>query len=74
VALSWLRTGSLPSWLGWIAAALAVVFVVALLASSAKTTRARDLFIGLLVNFLLWILATSILMLRASQRAEGRVG
>jgi hypothetical protein len=76
-ALSSLATGSLPRWLGWTAAALAVVFVVAFLGVFSNDDDGGVLgaifFIGLLVNFL-WILATSILMLRARQRAEGTVG
>jgi hypothetical protein len=72
-----LSTGSLPRWLGWIAAALAVVFVVAFLGVFSRDDEGGVLgaifFIGILVNFL-WILAASILMLRASPRAEGTVG
>lgn len=77
VALSSLATRSLPRWLGWIAAALAVVFVVAFLGVFSESDEGGVLgaifFIGLLVNFL-WILAASILMLRASPPAEGTVG
>jgi hypothetical protein len=66
-ALSSLATGSLPRWLGWIAAALAVVFVVAFLGIFSEDDEGGVLggifFIGLLVNFL-WILAASIAMLR----------
>jgi hypothetical protein len=76
VARSSLATGSLPRWLGWIAAALAVVFVVAFLGVFSESDEGGVLgaifFIGLLVNFL-WILAASILMLRASPPAEGTV-
>jgi hypothetical protein len=77
VALSSLSTRSLPSWLGWIAAALAVVFVVGFLGVFSESDEGGVLgvifFIGLLVNFL-WVLAASILMLRASPRAEGTLG
>jgi Domain of unknown function (DUF4386) len=77
VALSSLSTRSLPRWLGWTAAALAVVFVVGFLGVFSESDEGGVLgvifFIGLLFNFL-WILATSILMLRASPRAEGTVG
>jgi hypothetical protein len=76
-ALSSLSTGSLPRWLGWIAAALAVVFVVAFLGVFSRDDEGGVLggifFTGILVNFL-WILAASILMLRASPRADGTVG
>jgi hypothetical protein len=72
-ALSSLATGSLPRWLGWIAAALAVVFVVAFLGVFSRDDEGGVLgaifFIAILVNFL-WILATSIVMLRASPSAE----
>jgi hypothetical protein len=77
VALSSLSTGSLPRWLSWIAAALAVVFVVAFLGVFSEDDEGGVLgvifFIGILVNFL-WILTTSIVMLQASPRAEETVG
>jgi hypothetical protein len=73
-ALSSLGTGSLPRWLGWIAAALAVVFVVAFLGIFSRDDEGGVLgaifFIALLVNFL-WILAASIVMLRESPREAG---
>jgi hypothetical protein len=66
-ALSALATDSLPRWLGWIAAALAVVFPVALLGIFSESDEGGVLggifFAAILVNFL-WILATSIVMLR----------
>jgi hypothetical protein len=72
VALSALATRSLPAWLGWSAAALAVTFPVALLGVFSKDDEGGVLgavfFIALLVNFL-WILAASIVMLRASPAA-----
>lgn len=68
VAFSSLATGSLPRWLGWIAAVLAVTFVVGFLGIFSESDEGGVLgaifFIGLLVNFL-WILATSVVMLRA---------
>jgi hypothetical protein len=68
-ALSSLSTRSLPRWLGWLAAALAALFVVALLGVFSEDDDGGVLgaifFVGILVNFL-WILATSIVMLRAS--------
>jgi len=72
VALSSLPTRSLPAWLGWIAAALAVVFPVAFLGVFSEDDEGGVLgvifFIGLLVNFL-WVLATSIVMLRPAAEA-----
>jgi hypothetical protein len=66
VALSALRTGSLPAWLAWIAALLAVVFPIALLGLFSEDDEGGVLggifFIALLINFL-WVLATSIAML-----------
>jgi hypothetical protein len=71
-ALSSLATGSLPRWLGWAAAALAVLFVFALLGIFSEDDEGGVLgivfFIGILLNFL-WILATSIVMVRTSRRA-----
>jgi len=72
-ALSALHTGSLPSWLGWSAAALAVTFPVALLAVFSESDEGGVLgaifFIAILVNFL-WILAASIVMLREARAGE----
>jgi hypothetical protein len=66
-ALSSLSTGSLPRWLGWTAAVLALVFVVGFLGIFSESDQGGALgavfFIGLAVNFL-WILAASIVMLR----------
>jgi hypothetical protein len=71
-ALSAIPTGSLPRWLGWIGAVLAVVFPLALLGVFSKDEEGGVLggifFIALLVNFL-WILATSIVMLRDARGA-----
>jgi hypothetical protein len=77
-ALSSLATGSLPRWLGWIAAALAAVFVVCFLGVFSKDDEGGPLggifFIGILINFL-WILATSIVMLRTKTgAAEAGIG
>ena len=73
VALSALQTRSLPAWLGWIAAGLAVVFPVVLLGVFSESDEGGVLgwifFIAVLVNFL-WVLATSIVMLREA-RAGG---
>jgi hypothetical protein len=72
VALSSLATGSLPRWLGWIAAALAAAFIVGFLGIFSEDDEGGVLgvvfFIALLVNFL-WILATSIVMLRTKPAA-----
>jgi hypothetical protein len=74
VALSAIPTGSLPRWLGWIAAAFAVVFPIALLGVFSEDDEGGVLgavfFIVLLVNFL-WILAASIVMLLRSRAAPG---
>jgi hypothetical protein len=71
-ALSALATESLPRWLGGIAAALAVVFPVAMLAIFSQSEDGGVLgwifFIAIFVNFL-WILATSIVMLREGSTA-----
>jgi hypothetical protein len=72
VALSSLATGSLPRWLGWLAGLLAVVFVVGFLGIFSDEDEGGALgavfFIGIALNFL-WILATSIVMLRAKPPA-----
>jgi hypothetical protein len=72
-ALSALQTHSLPTWLGWVAAVLALVFPLVLLAIFSKSDQGGVLggvfFIAILVNFL-WVLATSIVMLRDA-RAGG---
>jgi hypothetical protein len=66
-ALSALATNSLPRWLGGIAAALAVVLPITMLAIFSDSDEGGVLggifFAAILVNFL-WILATSIVMLR----------
>jgi hypothetical protein len=76
VALSSLSTGSLPRWLGWIAAAIAAVFIVCYLGVFSEEDEGGVLggifFIGILVNFL-WILATSIVMLRTGTGAAEAV-
>jgi hypothetical protein len=73
-ALSSLATGSLPRWLGWIAAVLVGLFVVASLGVFSTDDEGGVLggifFIGILVNFV-WILITSIVMLRARPAPEG---
>ena len=72
-ALSSLATGSLPRWLGWVAAVLPVLFVVGLLGIFSDDDEGGPLggvfFIGLLVNFL-WILAASIVMLRSAPASQ----
>jgi hypothetical protein len=75
-ALSSLATGSLPRWLGWTAAALVVVFVVGFFGIFSEAEEGGVLgwiyFLGLLLNFL-WILAASIVLLRARPVATIRV-
>ena len=72
-ALCSLWTRSLPRWLGWVAAALAALFVIAFLGIFSEDEDGGVLggifFVGILVNFL-WILATSIVMLRSGPEAE----
>jgi hypothetical protein len=67
-ALSSLAMGSLPRWLGWVAAVLVVAFVVGFLGIFSESDEGGALgavfFIALLVNFF-WILAASIVMLRS---------
>jgi hypothetical protein len=71
-ALSSLATGSLPRWLGWIAAVLAFAFVVGFLGIFSEGDEGGVFgylfFAGLVVNFF-WILATSIVMLRSKPAA-----
>jgi hypothetical protein len=66
IALSALGTRSLPAWLGWIAAALAVLFPITLLGIFSESDEGGVLggvfFGAFIVNFL-WILAASIVML-----------
>jgi hypothetical protein len=66
-AISALQTRSLPAWLGWVAAGLAVILPLALLGVFSESDEGGVLgaifFIAILVNFL-WVLATSIVMLR----------
>jgi hypothetical protein len=71
VALSSLATGALPRWLAWVAAALAIVFPIALLGIFSEDDEGGALgvifFIALLVNFV-WILVTSVLMWQEAKR------
>jgi hypothetical protein len=73
VALSVIPLRSLPAWLGWWAAALALLFTIALLGIFSEDYEG-PLFgillpIGLLAH-LLWLLAASVLMLRRAGRAD----
>ena len=72
-ALSSLATRSLPRWLGWGAALIAALFVIASLGVFSKDDEGGALgfvfFLVFLLN-LLWILATSILMLRERPAAR----
>ena len=69
IAVSSLGTGSLPRALGWIAAALAVLFPICFFGIFSESDEGGVLggifFLGLVINFF-WILATSIVMLRSS--------
>ena len=73
-ALSVLSARSLPSWLGWAAAALALAFLVGLLGMFSEEEDGGALGILFFIGFLgtlVWVLATSIVMLL---RAGGRRG
>jgi hypothetical protein len=76
-ALSALPTGGLPRWLGWVAAVLAIVFPLALLGLFSEADEGGVLggvfFGALLVNFL-WILITSIVMVRGSSISRAGPG
>jgi len=68
VAVSSLANGSLPRVLGWIAAGLAVLFPICFFGIFSESDDGGILggifFLGILINFI-WILATSIVMLRS---------
>jgi hypothetical protein len=68
VALSSLATGGLPRWLGWTAAALVVLFLAGSFGVFSDWDESGGvgflIFVAFLLN-VLWILATSIVMLRA---------
>jgi len=72
VAVSARATGSLPAWLAWTAAALAVLFPIAALAIFSEDDEGGVFggifFAAFIVNFL-WVLAASIVMLRDRPRA-----
>jgi hypothetical protein len=74
IALSALATRSLPAWLGWIAAILAVLFPITLLGIFSESDEGGVLggvfFGAFIVNFL-WILAASIVMLLRGREAPG---
>jgi hypothetical protein len=74
-ALSSLETRSLPSWLGWVAAGLAVAFPITLLGVFSESDEGGVLggifFAAILVNFL-WVLAASIVMLRGPRGTQAR--
>ena len=72
VALSALATRSLPAWLAWLAAALAIAFPVALLGIFSEDEEGGVLggifFAAFLVN-VVWILAASIVLLTRREAA-----
>lgn len=77
VALSVLPLRSLPIWLGWWAAALALLFTIAALGIFSEDYEG-PLFgvllpLGLLAH-LLWILAASVVMLRHAGPAVAHMG
>ena len=65
VAASALRTGALPAWLGWMAAATAPLLVVNGFALTSENGPAFLL-------FLLWTLLASVVLLRRAMSAPGR--
>jgi hypothetical protein len=66
-ALVAIRSAALPGWLGWAAAALSVAFAVGGLAGSADL--ASD-WAGLpMLIFTLWIIATSVVLIRRARAA-----
>lgn len=73
IALSAIPTSALPRWLGWAAAALAALLVVGLLGVFSADEQEGPL-IPILVlgrlGMLLWILATSIVLLRRAGRDQ----
>jgi hypothetical protein len=73
-ALSAIPTGALPRWLGWPAAVLAAAYVVSLGGIFSEQDEGGALgaafFVTLLMTFL-WVLATSIVLLRR-EAAPGR--
>jgi cytochrome bd-type quinol oxidase subunit 2 len=74
IALSAIPTRSLPSWLGWSAAAFAVLFAVTLLGIFSRDDEGGPLgiafFLGLLAQFL-WILAAGVVMIRRTGPRPG---
>jgi hypothetical protein len=72
-ALGIVVTRALPTWLGWVSALVALAYVVGLLGVFDADHEGGALgilvFIGLLVSFL-WVLVTSIFMLRARYSPE----
>jgi hypothetical protein len=73
-ALTVLASGGLPRAFGWIAAVLAVVFPITFLGVFSEAEEGGVLggifFVALLVNFL-WILATSIVLIRGRPVTQG---
>ena len=74
VALSAIPRRSLPVWLGWWAAALALLLMIALLGIFSEDYDSTPLFgillpLGLLAT-LLWVLTASVVMLRRTGRAD----
>jgi len=74
VALSVIPLRSLPAWLGWWAAALALLFTIALLGIFSENYDEAPFFgillpLGLLAQ-LLWVLTASVVMLLRAGRAD----
>jgi hypothetical protein len=71
-----IRTGALPSWLGWGGALLAVVQLLTAIAIFGSTNGAfnpHDGFVAFVgfIGFLLWTLATSVFLVRRPGPAPG---
>jgi hypothetical protein len=76
VALSAIPLRSLPSWLAWWAATLALLFAVALLGIFSDDYEGPlfDIFLPIaLLGHLLWVLTASVRMLQSAGRGVPRV-
>ncbi|HET7478445.1 MAG TPA: hypothetical protein VFJ72_02890, partial [Rubrobacteraceae bacterium] len=74
--LAMLRTGMPGRWAGWLALAVALFHVLAALGLAQSGTLAMD---GLLANlaplvFLVWVVATSVPLLRRAGARSGSAG
>jgi hypothetical protein len=65
VALLVLRTHALPQWLGWVAAVLAPLLVIAGWNFALSTSVRYLAYAVLLLVLLLWVVAVSVVSLRS---------